>query len=281
VVVTAGSSVRAVSVGRCRSSAFELCLPFARAVDFLSIERRSQRVAHHEHVDKGNSVRLLVVDDEPHIADLVATVARYEGWQAATALNGEEALREAAEFQPDIVVLDLMLPDLDGFTVLDRLRSAGAMVPVVVLTARDGTADRVAGLTRGGDDYLVKPFSVEELMARLRAVLRRSTGPSWKRSVLKVSDLVMDEDTREVRRGGKLVTLTPTEYELLRYLMRRSPAVLTKAQILDHVWEYDFGGRSNVVELVISHLRRKLDDGREPLIHTVRGVGYVLRRAAE
>ncbi|MCP2247979.1 two-component system, OmpR family, response regulator [Lentzea aerocolonigenes] len=238
-------------------------------------------MTHHEHVDKGNSVRLLVVDDEPHIADLVATVARYEGWQAATALSGEDALREAAEFQPDIVVLDLMLPDLDGFTVLDRMRAAGAMVPVVFLTARDGTADRVAGLTRGGDDYLVKPFSVEELMARLRAVLRRSTGPSWKRSVLKVSDLVMDEDTREVRRGGKLVTLTPTEYELLRYLMRRSPAVLTKAQILDHVWEYDFGGRSNVVELVISHLRRKLDDGHEPLIHTVRGVGYVLRRAAE
>ena len=182
-------------------------------------------MTHHEHVDKGNSVRLLVVDDEPHIADLVATVARYEGWQAATALNGEDALREAAEFQPDIVVLDLMLPDLDGFTVLDRMRAAGAMVPVVFLTARDGTADRVAGLTRGGDDYLVKPFSVEELMARLRAVLRRSTGPSWKRSMLKVSDLVMDEDTREVRRGGKLATLTPTEYELLRYLMRRSPAV--------------------------------------------------------
>ena len=259
----------------------ELCTRFARAVDFLSKEREGRQVTHHEHVDKGNSVRLLVVDDEPHIADLVATVARYEGWQAKTALNGEDALRAAAEFQPDIVVLDLMLPDLDGFTVLDRMRAAGAMVPVVFLTARDGTADRVAGLTRGGDDYLVKPFSVEELMARLRAVLRRSTGPSWKRSVLKVSDLLMDEDTREVRRGGKLATLTPTEYELLRYLMRRSPAVLTKAQILDHVWEYDFGGRSNVVELVISHLRRKLDDGREPLIHTVRGVGYVLRRAAE
>lgn len=219
------------------------------------------------------------MDDEPHIADLVATVARYEGWQAVTAGSGEGALRTATEFKPDIVVLDLMLPDIDGFAVLDRLREVG-QVPVVFLTARDGTADRVAGLTRGGDDYLVKPFSVEELMARLRAVLRRSTGPTWQRSVLQVSDLVLDEDTREVRRAGRLVPLTPTEYELLRYLMRRSPAVLTKPQILDHVWEYDFGGRSNVVELVISHLRRKLDDGAEPLIHTVRGVGYALRRAA-
>ncbi|MEJ2857349.1 MULTISPECIES: response regulator transcription factor [unclassified Saccharothrix] len=232
-------------------------------------------------MDKVDAVRVLVVDDEPHIADLVATVARYEGWRAATAGSGEAALATAAEFHPDIVVLDLMLPDLDGFTVLDRLRSSGAMVPVVFLTARDGTADRVAGLTRGGDDYLVKPFSVEELMARLRAVLRRSTGPQWKRSVLEVEDLVLDEDTREVRRGGQLVALTPTEYELLRYLMRRSPAVLTKAQILDHVWEYDFGGRSNVVELVVSHLRRKLDVGHEPLIHTVRGVGYALRKASD
>ena len=235
---------------------------------------------HHEHVDKADSVRLLVVDDEPHIADLVATVARYEGWQAVTAGTGEAAVKEAIDFHPDIVVLDLMLPDIDGFSVLDRLRESGTMVPVVFLTARDGTADRVAGLTRGGDDYLVKPFSVEELMARLRAVLRRSTGPAWQRSVLKVGDLALDEDTREVRRGARTVTLTPTEYELLRYLMRRSPAVLTKAQILDHVWEYDFGGRSNVVELVVSHLRRKLDDGEEPLIHTVRGVGYVLRQAS-
>ncbi|GAA1983925.1 response regulator transcription factor [Amycolatopsis minnesotensis] len=222
-------------------------------------------------------VRLLVVDDEPHIADLVATVARYEGWQAVTAGTGADALEKAASFGPDIVVLDLMLPDFDGFAVLDRLRETGRAVPVVFLTAKDATADRIAGLTRGGDDYLVKPFSVEELMARLRAVLRRSTGPAWKRSVIEVADLVLDEDTREVRRGGRDVSLTPTEYELLRYLMRRSPAVLTKAQILDHVWEYDFGGKSNVVELVVSHLRRKVDDGGEPLIHTVRGVGYAVR----
>jgi two-component system OmpR family response regulator len=193
-------------------------------------------------VQPSEPVRLLVVDDEPHIADLVATVARYEGWQAVTAGSGKAALAQAA------------------------------------------TADRIAGLTRGGDDYLVKPFSVEELMARLRAVLRRSTGVAHQAAargaVLRVGDLTLDEDTREVRRGdGPPAELTPTEYELLRYLMRRSPAVLTKAQILDHVWEYDFGGRSNVVELVISHLRRKVDaGGGEPLIHTVRGVGYVVRQ---
>ncbi|MFF0106301.1 response regulator transcription factor [Streptomyces hirsutus] len=227
-------------------------------------------------------VRLLVVDDDPPIADLVATVARYEGWEAVTAHSGEEALRRAAAFRPDIVVLDVMLPDVDGFGVLDRLRGSRAMLPVVFLTARDGVADRVAGLTRGGDDYLVKPFAVEELMARLRTVLRRTAGPeSAARPVLRVADLTMDEDTREVRRDGRLLSLTPTEYEVLRYLMRRSPAVLTKAQILDHVWEYGFGGRSNVVELVVSRLRRKLDGTGEPLIRTVRGFGYAIRRAAE
>lgn len=227
-------------------------------------------------------MRLLVVDDDPPIADLVATVARYEGWEAVTAHSGEEALRRAAAFRPDIVVLDVMLPDVDGFGVLDRLRGSRAMLPVVFLTARDEVADRVAGLTRGGDDYLVKPFAVEELMARLRTVLRRAAGPeSAARPVLRVADLTMDEDTREVRRDGRLLSLTPTEYEVLRCLMRRSPTVLTKAQILDHVWEYGFGGRSNVVELVVSRLRRKLDGTGEPLIRTVRGFGYAIRRAAE
>ncbi|MGY0070624.1 response regulator transcription factor [Streptomyces sp. QTS137] len=229
-------------------------------------------------------VRLLVVDDDPPIADLVATVARYEGWEAVTAHSGEEALRRAAAFRPDIVVLDVMLPDVDGFGVLDRLRGSRALLPVVFLTARDEVADRVAGLTRGGDDYLVKPFAVEELMARLRTVLRRTAGGgprSAARPVLRVADLTMDEDTREVRRGDRLLSLTPTEYEVLRYLVCRSPAVLTKAQILDHVWEYGFGGRSNVVELVVSRLRRKLDDTGEPLIRTVRGFGYAIRRAAE
>ncbi|WP_327250414.1 response regulator transcription factor [Streptomyces sp. NBC_01244] len=228
-----------------------------------------------------DKIRVLVVDDDPPIADLVATVARYEGWEAVTANSGREALRLAGDFSPDIVVLDLMLPDIDGFGVLDGLRAAGTMVPVVFLTARDTVADRVAGLTRGGDDYLVKPFAVEELMARLRTVLRRSTGPGFERSVLRVADLTMDEDKREVRRGEDQLTLTPTEYEVLRYLMRKSPTVLTKAQILDHVWEYGFGGRSNVVELVVSRLRRKLDATGSPLIHTVRGFGYVVRQAAE
>jgi two-component system, OmpR family, response regulator len=227
-------------------------------------------------VSKDNRVRLLVVDDEPHIADLVATVARYEGWHAVTAGNGADAIREATSFAPDIVVLDLMLPDIDGFAVLDRLRDTGSAVPVVFLTARDGTADRIAGLTRGGDDYLVKPFSVEELMARLRAVLRRS-GRARRTSTLTVADLSLDEDTREVRRGEELVMLTPTEYELLRYLMRRSPTVLTKAQILDHVWQYDFGGDGGVVETYIGYLRRKLDNTEPRVIHTIRGVGYTLR----
>ncbi|WP_394428181.1 response regulator transcription factor [Streptomyces sp. SGAir0957] len=227
-------------------------------------------------------VRLLVVDDDPPIADLVATVARYEGWDAVTAHTGEDALRLAGEFRPDIVVLDLMLPGVDGFGVLDRLRAAGTMVPVVFLTARDGVADRVAGLTRGGDDYLVKPFAVEELMARLRTVLRRSAGPNLQRSVLRIGELSMDEDTHEVRHGERSLTLTPTEYEVLRFLMRKSPTVMTKAQILDHVWEYGFGGRSNVVELVVSRLRRKLDDDDSgaPLIETVRGFGYVIRQQA-
>lgn len=238
-------------------------------------------MTHYGRVEK---VRLLVVDDDPPIADLVATVARYEGWDAVTANSGEQALRLAGEFHPDIVVLDLMLPGVDGFGVLDRLRRSGTMVPVVFLTARDGVADRVAGLTRGGgDDYLVKPFAVEELMARLRTVLRRSAGPNFQRSVLRVGGLSMDEDTHEVRHGEKLLTLTPTEYEVLRFLMRKSPTVMTKAQILDHVWEYGFGGRSNVVELVISRLRRKLDDAGDtgaPLIQTVRGFGYVIRQAS-
>ncbi|MBY8852634.1 response regulator transcription factor, partial [Saccharothrix sp. MB29] len=177
-----------------------------------------------------------------------------------------------------LVGSEMCLSD-SGFTVLDRLRSAGAMVPVVFLTARDGTADRVAGLTRGGDDYLVKPFSVEELMARLRAVLRRSTGPTWKRSVLKVADLALDEDTREVRRDGTPIDLTATEFELLRFLMRNPRRVLSKAQILDRVWNYDFGGQANIVELYISYLRKKIDVGRAPMIHTMRGAGYVLKPA--
>jgi len=223
-------------------------------------------------------VRVLVVDDEPALTDVVGTVLRYEGWQVRTAETGSQALTEFRSFTPDIVVLDVMLPDLDGFQVLQRLRADGAQTPVLFLTARDATEDRVRGLTLGGDDYVVKPFSLEELVARLHALLRRAGIARGQRdTVLQVADLVLDEEGREVRRGGELVQLTATEFELLRYLMLNARRVVSKAQILDRVWHYDFGGQANIVELYVGYLRRKLDRDREPLIHTVRGVGYVLR----
>jgi two-component system OmpR family response regulator len=226
----------------------------------------------------GDPVRVLVVDDEPALTDVVATVLRYEGWAVRTAATGSQALTEFRSFSPDLVVLDVMLPDLDGFKVLQRLRSNGVQTPVLFLTARDATEDRVRGLTLGGDDYVVKLFSLEELVARLRALLRRAGIAHGQRdSVLQVADLVLDEEAREVRRGGELVQLTATEFELLRYLMRNARRVVSKAQILDRVWHYDFGGQANIVELYVGYLRRKLDRDREPLIHTVRGVGYVLR----
>src|SRR5664280_968058 len=211
-------------------------------------------------------VRVLVVDDEKYLADLVAAALKYEGWQTRTATSGMAALREARSFRPDLVVLDVMLPDLDGFEVLRRLRAEGIDTPVVFLTARDSTEDRVAGLTIGGDDYVTKPFSLEELVARLRALLRRM-------------GLTKVHQDSELRRGGQLIELTPTEFELLRYLMRNPRRVLSKAQILDRVWHYDFGGQSNIVELYVGYLRKKIDRGREPLLHTVRGVGYVLKPA--
>ncbi len=226
----------------------------------------------------GRQVRVLVVDDEAYLADLVATALKYEGWDVRTAGSGLEALREARAFRPDTVVLDIMLPDLDGFEVLRRMRREGIESPVVFLTARDSTEDRVAGLTLGGDDYVTKPFSLEELVARLRALLRRmGITRAQQGSTLAVADLTMDEESREVRRGDTLIELTPTEFELLRYFMRNPRRVLSKAQILDRVWRYDFGGQGNVVELYVGYLRRKIDKDRMPLIHTVRGVGYVLR----
>jgi len=225
-------------------------------------------------------VRVLVVDDESYLADLVAAALKYEGWQTRTATSGMAALREARSFRPDLVVLDVMLPDLDGFEVLRRLRAEGIDTPVVFLTARDSTEDRVAGLTIGGDDYVTKPFSLEELVARLRALLRRmGLTKVHQDSELRVLDLTLDEESREVRRGGQLIELTPTEFELLRYLMRNPRRVLSKAQILDRVWHYDFGGQSNIVELYVGYLRKKIDRGRAPLLHTVRGVGYVLKPA--
>jgi Response regulators consisting of a CheY-like receiver domain and a winged-helix DNA-binding domain len=223
---------------------------------------------------------VLVVDDESYLADLVAAALKYEGWQTRTATSGMAALREARSFRPDLVVLDVMLPDLDGFEVLRRLRAEGIDTPVLFLTARDSTEDRVAGLTIGGDDYVTKPFSLEELVARLRALLRRmGLTKVHQDSELRVLDLTLDEESREVRRGGQLIELTPTEFELLRYLMRNPRRVLSKAQILDRVWNYDFGGQGNIVELYVGYLRKKIDRGREPLLHTVRGVGYVLKPA--
>ncbi|MEV7230188.1 MULTISPECIES: response regulator transcription factor [Polymorphospora] len=229
----------------------------------------------------GDPVRVLVVDDEPTLADLLSMALRYEGWEVRSAPDGMAALRTAKQFQPDAVVLDVMLPDLDGFEVLRRLRGQAPSVPVLFLTAKDAVEDRVAGLTVGGDDYVTKPFSLEEVVARLRALMRRSGVGVTARdeAVLVVGDLSLDEDSHEVRRGGDLITLTATEFELLRYLMRNPRRVLSKAQILDRVWSYDFGGQANVVELYISYLRKKIDVGRQPMIHTLRGAGYVLKPA--
>ncbi|MFN8075114.1 MAG: response regulator transcription factor [Kineosporiaceae bacterium] len=226
----------------------------------------------------GSGVRVLVVDDEPTISDLLAMALRYEGCEVRTAETGEAASRAAEDFRPDAVVLDVMLPDCDGFEVLRRIRRDDPEIPVLFLTARDAVEDRVAGLTVGGDDYVTKPFSLEEVIARVRALVRR-TLPADRDNEIVVGDLVLDEDSHEVTRGGETIHLTATEFELLRYLMRNPRRVLTKPQILDRVWRYDFNGHANVVELYISYLRRKIDAGRPPMIHTVRGAGYVLKPA--
>lgn len=226
----------------------------------------------------GSPIQVLVVDDEPGLAELVSMALRYEGWQVSIAADGSSAIRRAHENPPDVVVLDIMLPDIDGLEVLRKLRDTRPGLPLLLLTAKESLEDRIAGLAAGGDDYVTKPFSVEELVLRLRALMRR-TGVSEDTgaSKLVVGDLVLDEDSHEVFRGGDEITLTATEFELLRYLMHNSRRVLTKAQILSHVWNYDFDGRSNVIELYISYLRRKIDAGRTPMIHTLRGSGYVLK----
>ena len=227
----------------------------------------------------GTPPRILVVDDEVTLSELLSMAMRYEGWEVRTAGDGLSAVRTAREFQPDAVVLDWMLPDIDGLEVLHRLRAEDTHVPVLFLTARDAVEDRVAGITAGGDDYVTKPFSLEEVVARVRGLMRRSGAAAATRpsAQLNVGDLVLDEDSHEVRRGDELVSLTATEFELLRFLMRNPKRVLSKTQILDRVWHYDFGGQGNVVELYISYLRKKVDAGREPMIHTVRGAGYVLK----
>lgn len=228
----------------------------------------------------GSPVRVLVVDDEPNLTELLAMALRYEGWQVRTAATGSHAVRTAKEFAPDAVVLDMMLPDFGGLQVLRRLRADNPAVPVLFLTARDAVEDRVAGLTAGGDDYVTKPFSLEEVIARVRGLMRRTTVVvAAESSVLTVGDLVLDEDSHEVTRADDEIHLTATEFELLRYLMRNPRRVLSKAQILDRVWNYDFGGQANVVELYISYLRKKIDAGRVPMIHTMRGVGYILKPA--
>jgi two-component system OmpR family response regulator len=224
----------------------------------------------------GSGIRVLVVDDEEPITDLLAMALRFEGCEVTTALRGADALAAAAANPPDLAILDIMLPDLDGLSVLRGLRSEAPTLPVLFLTARDSVEDRVAGLTAGGDDYVTKPFSLEEVMARVRCLVRRLL-PAERDTVLAVGELLLDEESREVSRDGEQVCLTATEFELLRYLMRNPRRVLSKAQILDRVWAYDFGGQANVVELYISYLRKKIDAGRTPMIHTVRGAGYVLK----
>jgi two-component system, OmpR family, response regulator len=222
------------------------------------------------------AARLLVVDDEATILELLSGSLRFAGFEVVTATSGAEAVRAAATTRPDLVLLDVMMPDGDGFEVVRRMRSIGLDVPVIFLTAREEVRDRVAGFALGADDYVTKPFSLDEVLARIRAVLKR-TGQTAPPSRLRVADLELDEDIHEVRRGGTLVPLTPTEYRLLRFLMVNAGRVVSKGQILDHVWEYNPAGDGNVVEPCISYLRRKVDQAEPRLIHTIRGVGYVLR----
>ncbi|TQK50714.1 two-component system OmpR family response regulator [Streptomyces sp. SLBN-118] len=238
------------------------------------------RTTSQLHRPDGEPVRILVVDDEPDVTDVLAGVMAGEGWQVRTAADGASALATARDFRPDAVVLDWMLPDFDGLQVLRALRREAPRVCVLFLTARDAVEDRIAGITAGGDDYVTKPYSLEEVLARLRGLFRRAgvtaeAEPDTNR--LTVGDLTMDEEAREVRRAGSAVDLSRTEFELLRFLMRNPRRVLSKDQILDRVWAYDFGGRAHIVELYISYLRKKIDAGRTPMIHTVRGVGYVLK----
>ncbi len=242
-----------------------------------TISARAQKLQRPD----GTAPRVLVVDDEHNLTELLSMALRYEGWEVRSAGSGMAAVRAAREFEPDAVALDMMLPDMDGLEVLRRMREHDQRIPVLFLTARDAVEDRIAGLTAGGDDYVTKPFSLEEVVARLRALMRRTAViTADDDSLITVGDLTLDEDSHEVTRAGAQIQLTATEFELLRYLMRNPKRVLSKAQILDRVWNYDFGGQANVVELYISYLRKKIDAGRDPMIHTMRGVGYVLKPAS-
>ncbi|HKG38946.1 MAG TPA: response regulator transcription factor [Conexibacter sp.] len=231
-----------------------------------------------ESSQNGNGpARVLVVDDEPNIVDVISMALRYEGFEVASAGTGAEALSAVRDHRPHVILLDVMLPDMEGFDVAKRLGADRARVPIIFLTARDATEDRVRGLTVGGDDYVTKPFSLEELVARVRALLRRSGAAEATSSVLTFADVELDDDAHEVTRAGQPIELTPTEYRLLRYLMLNPRRVLSRAQLLEHVWDYDFGGDARVLETYVSYLRRKLDEHGPPLINTVRGVGYVMR----
>ena len=245
--------------------------------DYRGLENGSQKLHHAD----GSPMRALVVDDEESLADLVAMSLRYEGWNVHTAHSVKSALVEARTFEPDIAVLDIMLPDGDGLGLMKSLRGIHPSLPVLFLTAKDAVDDRVAGLTAGGDDYVTKPFSLEELVARLRGILRRAGRGQAEEdeAELRVGDLVLNEDSYEVSRAGTIIDLTSTEFELLRYLMRNPKRVLSKANILDRVWDYDFGGKASIVEIYISYLRKKVDTLGPPLIHTVRGVGYIIKPA--
>jgi len=228
----------------------------------------------------GSRVRILVVDDEPVLAEMITMALRYEGWDVTAASDGASAVAAARDARPDAVVLDVMLPDMSGLEVLGKLRDHLPGLPVLLLTARDAVEDRIAGLSAGGDDYVTKPFSLEEVVLRLRGLLRRNgISAADNTAQLIVGDLILDEDSHEVTRGGEAILLTTTEFEVLRFLMHNPRRVMSKTQILDHVWSYDFGGRSNIVELYISYLRKKIDSGRAPMIHTLRGAGYVLKLA--
>ncbi|MFC6086117.1 response regulator transcription factor [Sphaerisporangium aureirubrum] len=222
--------------------------------------------------------RLLIVEDDPNILELLAASLRFAGFEVHPASNGADAVAAAQRHRPDLIVLDVMLPDMDGFDVVRRLRGGGAHTPVVFLTARDATEDKIRGLTLGGDDYVTKPFSLEEVVARIRAVLRRTAGdPMVPPPRMTFADIELDEESHEVWRRGTVVPLSPTEFKLLRYFMANAGRVLSKAQILDHVWDYDFRGDAGIVESYVSVLRRKIDNTTPRLIHTLRGVGYVLR----
>ena len=261
-------------------SARSAMLPRVRTTATALRDRRGIAVTTTEPTGEA---RLLVVDDEPNILELLSASLRFAGFDVATAANGAEALRVAETFRPDLIVLDVMMPGIDGFEVVRRLRKEEQRMPVLFLTAKDSTEDKITGLTLGGDDYITKPFSLEEVIARIRAVLRRASASAaaTPEMTLSFADIELNDDTHEVFKAGKPVTLSPTEFKLLRYFLQNPTRVLSKAQILDHVWHYDFGGDANVVESYISYLRRKIDTTEPRLLHTIRSVGYVLRQPRE